>query len=106
MLAIAFHGSFSRSWSTVEHEFEQCFLSARFQSSLTGHPFEVCTENNAIYVNRVKIALPPNWENYWSPRIEVRAHAITGGTLAFFNTQTKARKRLVFQVGGGTYVWR
>lgn len=106
LLMFTFHGRYSRSWSTVENEFDRCFTSAGFQSSLTGRQFDVYTKNEAIYVNRIKIPLPSEWKNDWSPRIEVHAHAITGGTLSFFNPKTKDRKRLVFQVGGGTYTWR
>lgn len=62
LLMFTFHGRYSRSWSTVENEFDRCFTSARFQSSLTGRQFDVYTKNEAIYVNRIEIPLPSEWK--------------------------------------------
>lgn len=86
-------------------EFDQAFNHAQQESQLYGRYVGVKAAGHYLQVNDQTIQLPPGWLHDEDTYLSY--HGLTPvGRLSFINETLEQTKTIVFQVGGGTYVWR
>lgn len=95
-----------RTWQDVYQEFDHYLLAIRQSRMLNNKKMNVLGGQTSMLIGHVRIKLPVNWQVKKTKVIQMRPGATNGGTIYFENIKTKARKKLVIQLGGGTYAWR
>lgn len=95
-----------RTLQDIYQEFDHYLLTVRQSRMLNNQKMSVLGWQTSIFMVHVRIKLPVNWQVKKTKVIQMRPGATNGGTIYFENIKTKARKKLVIQLGGGTYAWR
>ena len=92
--------------TVFKREFARCYAAVRRQQLLSRQSFIIGSYSDGVFrVGPKTVPLPPGWYITYH-RLLCRPYYMQPGTLVFVNEKTGQRLQLVFQLGGGTYVFR